>query len=176
LHIILLGIAAAVGYGIVHDQITARICVEYFTIGHPDVFGTDDPTLLGLGWGILATWWVGLMLGVALAVAARAGNRPKREARHLVRPVGLLLLISAGFAVLAGLAGYLAASQGWVTLMGPLASQVPQARHIPFLVDLWAHTASYAAALIGGATPVAWTYRTRGRDGPPTGVGDPWGG
>jgi hypothetical protein len=33
--IILLSIASAVGYGIVHDQITARICIEYFTIGHP---------------------------------------------------------------------------------------------------------------------------------------------
>jgi len=34
-------ILAAVFYGILHDQITARICVEYFTIGHPIVFGTE---------------------------------------------------------------------------------------------------------------------------------------
>ncbi|MFI5379272.1 MAG: hypothetical protein ACHRHE_08245 [Tepidisphaerales bacterium] len=38
---ILLCILAAVCYGIVHDQVTARICVEYFTIGHPPVFLTD---------------------------------------------------------------------------------------------------------------------------------------
>jgi hypothetical protein len=49
--IIILCIASAVVYGIVHDQITARICVEYFTIGHPPVFATESPTLLGLGWG-----------------------------------------------------------------------------------------------------------------------------
>jgi hypothetical protein len=43
---------SAVTYGIVHDQITARVCVEYFTIGHPPVFDTNSPTLLGLGWAL----------------------------------------------------------------------------------------------------------------------------
>ena len=47
--IVLLSVLTCVTYGVVHDQITARICVEYFTIGHPPVFATDDPTLLGLG-------------------------------------------------------------------------------------------------------------------------------
>ena len=61
--IVVLCIVSSVVYGIVHDQITARICVEYFTIGHPPVFETDDPTLLGLGWGVIATWWVGAGLG-----------------------------------------------------------------------------------------------------------------
>ena len=79
LAIVALCIGAAVVYGIAHDQITARICVEYFTIGHPPVFATDDPTLLGLGWGVIATWWVGLMLGIFLALAARAGRRPPRD-------------------------------------------------------------------------------------------------
>ncbi|MEX0794660.1 MAG: hypothetical protein WD045_16100 [Pirellulaceae bacterium] len=71
--IIALSIASAVIYGILHDQITARVCVEYFTIGHPPVFNTEAPTLLGLGWGIIATWWVGLILGVGLAMVARIG-------------------------------------------------------------------------------------------------------
>ena len=43
LAIVLLSVLTCVTYGIVHDQITARICVEYFTIGHPPVFDTDDP-------------------------------------------------------------------------------------------------------------------------------------
>jgi len=87
LGIVLMCVAAAVVYGIAHDQVTARVCVEYFTIGHPPIFGTDDPTLLAFGWGTLATWWVGLGLGVALAFVARAGSRPKRSAASLVRPV-----------------------------------------------------------------------------------------
>ncbi len=76
--IVLLCIAMAILYGIVHDQVTARVCVEYFTIGHPPVFDTDDTTLLALGWGVIATWWVGLGLGIPLAIAARAGSMPKR--------------------------------------------------------------------------------------------------
>jgi hypothetical protein len=72
LGIVLVSILAAVVYGIVHDQVTARVCVEYFTIGHPPVFHTDDPTLLGIGWGIIATWWVGAMLGAPLAIVARS--------------------------------------------------------------------------------------------------------
>lgn len=70
IRIILLCICSAIFYGIVHDQITARICVEYFTIGHPPVFNTDSPTLLGFGWGVIATWWVGLILGLPLSLAA----------------------------------------------------------------------------------------------------------
>jgi hypothetical protein len=31
-------------YGIVHDQVTARVCVEYFTVGHPPVFQTNSDT------------------------------------------------------------------------------------------------------------------------------------
>jgi len=71
LAIIAMCVAMAVAYGIVHDQITVRICLEYFTVGHPPVFPTSDPTLLALGWGVIATWWVGLLLGILLACAAR---------------------------------------------------------------------------------------------------------
>lgn len=58
--IIGMAIGAAVGYGIVHDMITAHLCVEYFTQAHPPLFNTSEPALLALGWGIVATWWVAL--------------------------------------------------------------------------------------------------------------------
>ena len=62
--IIALCIGSAVVYGIVHDQVTARVCVEYPPSAIRRIFGTDSPTLLGIGWGIIATWWVGLLLGI----------------------------------------------------------------------------------------------------------------
>src|SRR5215475_10424584 len=93
LKIILTCVAAAIIYGIVHDQVTARICIEYFTVFHPPAFATQSPTLLGLGWGIIATWWVGLFLGLLLALSARAGSRPKLSAVQLVRPITKLLLV-----------------------------------------------------------------------------------
>ena len=54
--IVVLGVVAAVCYGVLHDQVTARVCVEYFTIGHPPLFNTDSPTLLAFGWGVVGTW------------------------------------------------------------------------------------------------------------------------
>jgi hypothetical protein len=159
--IVLLSIGAAVVYGILHDQVTARICVEYFTIGHPPIFNTDNPTLLGIGWGILATWWVGLILGVPLAFAARAGSRPKREVRTLFRPIGWFLIILAANALLAGCIGWLLASNGVVKLDPYMAGQLPQDRHVPFLIDLWAHSASYLVGFIGGIVLVVNVWRSR---------------
>lgn len=40
--VVLLCVTSAVAYGVVHDQITARVCVEYFTIDHLPVFTTAD--------------------------------------------------------------------------------------------------------------------------------------
>ncbi|MHC4400722.1 MAG: hypothetical protein ACYTG0_13685 [Planctomycetota bacterium] len=139
----MLSIVSCVVYGILHDQVTARICVEYFTVYQPPVFDTNDPTLLGIGWGILATWWVGAILGVPLATAARFGSRPRRSLDSLVRPIAVLFLCTAAFAFLAGLAGYVAASSDWVRPVSDLAASIPKEKHVPFLVDAWAHRASY---------------------------------
>lgn len=163
LSIILMCIAAAVTYGIVHDQITARVCVEYFTVGHPPVFGTNDPTLLGIGWGILATWWVGLMLGVPLAMVARVGPRPKRSVGSLVRPMLWLLAVMAVCALVAGILGWFLAKSGVVVLVGPIARDLPSDRHVLFIADLWAHLASYLIGLGGGIILIVQVWRSRGR-------------
>jgi hypothetical protein len=161
--IVLLCVVAAVAYGVIHDQVTARICVEYFTIGHPPVFGTDDPTLLGLGWGVIATWWVGVMLGVPLAFAARAGSWPKVSAAELVRPIAVMLAVVGALAVLSGTMGHVAASRGWVQLVEPFASRVPAERHVAFITDLWAHLASYAGGFVGGIVLCVRVVRRWGR-------------
>ena len=161
LKIIVVSIAAAILYGIVHDEVTARICVEYFTIGHPPIFGTEDPTLLGIGWGILATWWVGRLLGIPLTVVARAGKLPKRSVASLVRPITALMLVSAGGAILAGLLGWFLASRGIVQLVEPLASLVPADNHVAFLIDGFAHTASYGFGFFGGLVVMVTVWRSR---------------
>jgi len=161
--IVLMCVVAAVCYGIAHDQVTARVCVEYFTVGHPPVFGTGDPTLLGLGWGVMATWWVGLLLGIPLAVVARAGSRPRRSVGSLVRPVVGLLAVMAACALAAGVLGWLLASSGAVFLAGPIAQALPPDRHVPFLADLWAHSGSYVVGLVGGVVVMVLVWRLRGR-------------
>jgi hypothetical protein len=154
-------ILAAVVYGIIHDQITARICVEYFTIGHPPVFPTESPTLLGLGWGVIATWWVGLGLGLPLALAARSGAWPKRDARSLVRPIAQLLAMMAVSATIAGIVGYSLARTGAIQLFGWLADKVPRDRHARFLADLWTHDASYLVGFVGGLVVIGRVWRSR---------------
>jgi len=161
--IILLAIGAAILFGILHDQVTVRVCVEYFTIGHPPVFHTDSPTLLGLGWGIIATWWVGLILGILLAASARLGSRPKLDARELLKPVGVLLMLMAALCSIAGFSGYAAANAGAVWLLEPMRTRIPAERHALFLADLWSHLAAYGVGFIGGIVICVWLWRTRGR-------------
>jgi hypothetical protein len=163
LRIIGLTVFAAIAYGILHDQVTARICVEYFTIGHPPLLPTESPTSLAIGWGIVATWWVGLPLGILLAAAARFGPRPKWTTRQLRRPLAVVLLCMGICAALAGVVGGVLALRGDVWLVSALAARVPASRHVPFLVDLWMHSASYLAGMIGGVALTLWTWRQRGR-------------
>ena len=88
-------IVAAMLYGIVHDQVTARIYLPYFTVFHPPVLNTESPTLIAIGWGIIATWWVGAFLGVLLALSARLGHRAKLTFRELLPLVMRLLCVMA---------------------------------------------------------------------------------
>lgn len=159
--IVVLSILTCITYGIIHDQVTARICVEYFTIGHAPVFNTEDPTLLGLGWGIIATWWVGVFLGVPLAAFARFGNRPKLPAASLIRPMSVLMVCTAILAMMAGCVALFAASRGWISLDPEMSARLAPDRHTPFLVDFWIHNTSYTGGLVGGVFVMGWVCRTR---------------
>ena len=148
--IVFLSVGSAIGYGIVHDLVTARVCVEYFTIGHPPIFRTESPTLLALGWGVVATWWMGVLLGVPLACCSRLGPVPRVEPRDLLKPIAILLVAMAVMALIAGVSGYAAARSGRIVLLPPLADRVPASKHPAFFADLWAHVASYAVGFFGG--------------------------
>lgn len=160
LAIIAMCVAAAVTYGIIHDQITIRICVEYFTIGHPRIIDSSSPTLIALAWGVVATWWVGLGLGILVAVAARVGRWPKLEPRVLVVPLALVLLFAAVMALIAGEIG----PDLYVPYrVSGLSSKIGEAAYKPYLTCRCAHTASYNAGAIGGVTMAAWIVYCRWR-------------
>lgn len=169
--ILLLCILSAVAYGILHDQVTARVCVEYFTIGHPPVFPTDSPTLLGLGWGIIATWWVGLMLGLPLACVSRLGVWPKLTVAGLFRPIGVLLGAVGCVSLMAGFTGFFMARSGMVWLVEPLRSLVPESKHAFFIADLWAHLAAYGVGSLGGLILCGWILSTRRKTASPSAQG-----
>jgi nucleoside permease NupC len=98
---------------------------------------------------------------VPLAMAARLGNRPKRDAISLVRPLAWLMGVSAVLALAAGIAGWTLASLDYVQLVGYMAHAVPHDRHVAFLADGFAHTASYAAGIIGGLVVIVQVWRSR---------------
>lgn len=150
LAIVVLAELAAITYGVLHDQVTIRICLEYFTEAHPKVLDDPSPTLLAATWGVLATWWVGLPLGILLAMAARWGPGPTRDAASLVRPLARLLLFMGSAAVLAAVIGYLAHILAWHPLEGYWAEQLTAERHARFQSAWWAHLASYGFAAFGG--------------------------
>jgi hypothetical protein len=161
LKIALLAVLAAMVYGVLHDQITARVCVECFTVGHPPVFDTTDPTLLALGWGIIATWWVGAFLGVPAAALAQIGPWPKVTARRLLAPIGVLLTTMAVASLLAGVVGYWLAGAGHLSLGPGLASRLGPEKIQPFLADASAHLAAYAVGAMGGIVLWVWILRQR---------------
>jgi hypothetical protein len=161
LKIVALSVAAAVVYGVVHDQFTARICVEYFTIGHPPMFATESPTLLAFGWGFIATWWVGVILGIPAAWLARVGNKPKLSAVQLLRPIAFLLAIMATGAITVGSIAYVLARNGTLFLLDPLAGRIPESKHAAFIADSGAHLASYGIGFLGGVVLCCWIWRER---------------
>jgi hypothetical protein len=64
-------------------------------------------------------------------------------------------------ATVAGICGFIAASNGWIWMVEPWASQISPDRHILFLTDLWAHNASYGAGFVGGLVMMALIWRGR---------------
>lgn len=151
LKIVAFSIFCAIAYGILHDQATAHIAVEYFTIAHPPVFPTQEPFWLAIGWGIIATWWVGLILGAVLALCARLGSWPKFDLKSLKRPIIMLMVVSGSLAMLAGLSGWALTQFSGPWTIGFWSSEIEPERHARFAFAAWAHTVSYLAGGIGGA-------------------------
>jgi hypothetical protein len=150
LKIIFTSIILAIFYGICHDLVTANISVEYFTIGHPKIIDSESPFILALVWGVFATWWVGLILGVFISIAARLGVNPKLQYKDVIKPMVILLCIMGGVAILAGILGYFLAKAEVIYLVGKLSDQIDSNLHHLFLAAGWAHASSYIIGFLGG--------------------------
>lgn len=88
LKIFCLCVAGACVFGIALDQVTTRICFEYFSEGVHKIMieGSwleqflrrypGNCTVWAIAWGIYASWWVGAILGVFLGLASTVGPWP----------------------------------------------------------------------------------------------------
>ncbi|NNT71744.1 hypothetical protein HKT18_05880 [Flavobacterium sp. IMCC34852] len=107
--IVVISVLIASVYGALHDQVTYSISSEYFTIFKFDQFGFTDwgnnnprPTTALIG--VLATWWVGLFIGVFQGLVALIHKTPRLMFKYAFRAV----LITLGVTIIFGLIGYIA--------------------------------------------------------------------
>ena len=158
--IVCLCLMAAILFGILRNQITARLCIEYFTVAQRPIIVGTDPAAVAFFWGIAATWWVGVPLGGGLAAACCF--RPiQTTPEALVAPLLRLLAFMALCAVLGGLSGYLGHRIGWLQVSNEFADCIPPARHGYFLADALAHLAGSVAGFMGGLFLILLTVMGR---------------
>jgi hypothetical protein len=161
--IILLGVAVATTYGVLHDQITVRLCIEYFTIAHPPLFRTTSPMVLGACWGVAATFWVGVVLGLLLALVSQSAGQPPVPIRRLFRVMLALVAGTAALATLAGVVGFELSRHGIVAIPAEFSDAVRPSDHYRFMAVWFAHGASYLGGMAGGAVVIFRIWRERGK-------------
>jgi len=151
LKIVVFSILIACLYGIAHDLVTTQVCIEYFLPPvHPMIVPTANPFLLALTWGIVATWWVGLLLGVPLVAVCRFGRKPKLSVKEIVSPVLFMLLILYVASMLLGMVGYIAKQMGLRLIPPYFETIIAPERFSQFQFALFAHNAAYLFGTIGG--------------------------
>ena len=105
--IILISVLIAGIYGIVHDQITYSISAEYYTLFKFEQFGinewgiSDVRTKAGII-GFLATWWVGLFLGIIYAIISLFLNSTK-----VLKVSVKSIFLNIGVAIVFGITGFI---------------------------------------------------------------------
>ena len=153
--IVLLGVGAAVVFGVLHNQVTVRISPEFFTRGHPNIFPFTSPAVLALAWGVLRPLVSGLIVSIPAAALATAGRRPQLSARDMRAPILALCLAMATGSVLGGIAGYRSAAN---------SSREPPAEGVRYRAVEGAHRAAHATGAAGAVALWIHTLRRRRHD------------
>ena len=79
----------------------------------------------------------------------------------MIAPVGILLVVMALAAVLAGVAGYRAALSRRAFPPRWVSEEIAPAKWPYFVADLWAHRTSYASGSLGGITLASYVAGMR---------------
>jgi len=154
--IVLFCTGAAIVYGWAHDLVTANFYVPYFSVYHPDIFHTTNPWLLALGWGVVATWWMGALFGFLLALASTVGGLPKLDWRDLRKPVIWILASCYVLSFSAGGALYL-----FVMAKNPTLKHPAREEDIRFFSVWLVHNCSYTLSAIGAVVLCVWAILRR---------------
>ena len=151
-------IALSIAYGIAHDMVTAHVAVEYFTVYHPHIVDSKSPIIMALLWGVIATWWVGLLAGLLLAISNVIGKEAPLPWRTLrIRAVvGMAILWVSAMMLLAGV--YVFAGQI------PMKERRPTFEQDRRLIAVGvAHGWSYTGSVLVVIILATWIHRARSR-------------
>jgi len=161
--IILLSFCAAVGYGVIHDLITTHVCIEYFSVAHPALFHTHSPVLLACGWGVVATFWMGLVFGTLLARASQSKGLPPVPISKLLKSIFALLTVMGLAATLAGFMGFELSRRSLISIPSAWAGLIPRPQTDRFMAVWFAHGASYLLGIAGALFIILriWNQRSR---------------
>lgn len=147
-------------FGIVHDQISFTVSPEYFTRFKFIQFQLLDPSvperLRVAAVGFLASWWMGVPLGLLSAAPAFVYRRPEQMRRALLWSLPLIVGFTLSFA-LGGLSyGFMqtqsieiAQYTGWY-----IPREVQDLRN--YLCVGYMHNAAYMGGAL--AIPLAWIF------------------
>lgn len=177
-----LSVVTAVTYGVLNDQVTARLSPEFFSKfllkQRPDSWNgfllggventlekTNSPTVVGLIWGVASTWWMGALLSVPLIAATRSGSWPKLGASNLVAPAMVALGGMGVASAVSGLAGYCWAARSAEAKKRDIydvsETDVPLEKLDALVAVSHAHTAAYVSGVATGLGLVAYALIKR---------------
>ena len=146
--IILTAVIAGV-YGIVHDQITYSISPEYFTkfkygqFGFEPVwFGGHRQTVAVIGF--LATWWVGVLIGIVVGIGPLFSSTPGLMFRRAMKAVAIVMVATALMGVAGGIYGMFTNHDA---LQWYFPDDLDDKYH--FVIVGWVHNFGHLGALCG---------------------------
>lgn len=157
----LLGIGLLSGYGMIQDQVSTRLCPEYFTHFHNPIPGVTDPTLMGVAWGFLGAWWGGALFGYFAGLTATIGKTPPLNVRQLVLPMALTVLAVGGAVAVTGWVVASYADQLNVEVDQYIAGPVPAERRRALMVVACYHQAAYILSIVGSIACCVWVAHAR---------------
>lgn len=162
IRIIALTILVGTVYGFAHDKVVAlAVCDAYLALGHPPLGQPASDTILLTG--MAATWYLGLVFGILLALFATAGDRPTVKAPTIFPALAAVCGNMALASAIAGFAAYTLAENGGASLVGPTATRIPADQHPTYLAAYWAHRAATVVGCLGVGALCVWLWTRRDR-------------
>lgn len=148
--IIFIAIVIACLFGVIHDHITYTISPEYYTKFKFSQFGLDSSPVIGNErylvtlTGIIATWWVGAILGGVFSFMSLVLKTWKIMLKICLKAMGLTIGITALFAF----SGYLYGK--FILLKSGELMNIYDVKDFDAFIKVGAiHTASYMGGFVG---------------------------